>query len=127
MTRPYLSSYVYADNRPTVLTDPSGLRPGGGMWEKDPAVQSFSNNNTCGSIWCFIRSEEGKRSIGCGLFVGGGVALVGVVSGGIAITLVGRGFVAAFETALTYERAATGAASAVAGGTILSRGGFPCR
>jgi RHS repeat-associated protein len=38
---PYMSAYVYANDRPTVLTDPSGLRP------------------HCTSLWCFLKSIPG--------------------------------------------------------------------
>ena len=124
MTRPYLSSYVYADNRPTVLTDPSGLRPGGGMWEEDPAVQSFSNDNTCGSIWCFIKSSEGQDSIRCGLFLGGTVTGVGLM--GFAVTTFVRGGIGAAAGAYRTHLGAHTLSAGALGGGYLNSGGIPC-
>lgn len=45
-TDPYVSAYAYVNDRPTVLTDPSGLRP------------------NCTSLWCFVKSIP--DTIACG-------------------------------------------------------------
>jgi RHS repeat-associated protein len=104
----YTASYVYAEDQPTLLIDPNGLGAIG---------------NKCGSIWCWVKSREGQKAIGCGLFVGGGVALAApALAIGVSAT---RGAAAAWETALAVENAETTAAGAVVGGSALSRG-FPC-
>jgi RHS repeat-associated protein len=108
LTDAYVSSYVYASDKPTTLIDPSGLRP----------------ENTCGSIRCFVKSREGLKSIGCGLFVGGGVVSGGYIAAVGGTAAVG-GAAAAWNTALALDNAATIGSVAVVGGAALSKG-FPC-
>jgi RHS repeat-associated protein len=61
-TQPYMSSYTYANDQPTVLTDPSGMGAIG---------------NTCGSIWCFAQQDVAPYALGClkGVVQQGAVAI----------------------------------------------------
>ncbi|MDQ3379530.1 MAG: DUF6531 domain-containing protein [Actinomycetota bacterium] len=104
---PYMSAYAYANDRPTVLVDPSGLRA-----------------NTCGTIWCFVKSPEGREVIGCALLIGGGPVTVGY-TGAVSAVTVTRGLVAGLKVALKYDNYGTIGAGAVTGGFIASEG-IPC-
>ena len=59
---PEASEYGYGRNGPTSFVDPSGMGAIG---------------NTCGSVWCWLKSPEGRNSISCGLLAGAGVAFTG--------------------------------------------------
>ncbi len=89
-TQPYMSSYTYANDQPTVLTDPSGMGAIG---------------NTCGSIWCWSRQTYTGACVS-GVVVGGGLALASLgaltgaaaeaaaqgCAGGAAVRVVGGAF-----------------------------------
>jgi hypothetical protein len=102
------------ENMPTVLIDPSGE---GAVWADE------SSANTCGSIWCFIKSREGQQSIGCGLAVGGAVVAVGHV--GVVGAALFKGFGPAAEAAIAHDSAATIGSIATISGVGLSKG-VPC-
>lgn len=76
VTAPYISSYVYADNQPTALIDPSGMG----------AIE-----NTCGSFVCWLK-EEGRKlgeatiKVGAGCFYGG-VAAEEAIGGPIGLRI----------------------------------------
>ena len=85
-----MSSYTYANDQPTVLTDPSGMGAIG---------------NTCGSIWCWSRQTYTGACVS-GVVVGGGLALASLgaltgaaaeaaaqgCAGGAAVRVVGGAF-----------------------------------
>jgi RHS repeat-associated protein len=107
LTDPYASSYAYALDRPVTLTDPTGLHP-----------------NTCGNIWCFVKSTEGQKAIGCGLLVGGAVVIGGYYAA-IGAKFATAGAAAGWQEGLALDKGATIGAGAVTGGAVLSRG-YPC-
>ena len=62
-TDPYMSAYSYANDRPIVLTDPSGLRAG-----------------TCGSIGCWFTQD---RTAGCLTAIAEGIGLSALSAGAL--------------------------------------------
>ena len=107
------SPYAYVGNMPTRLIDPTGM-----------AGEDADSGGTCGSIWCWLKSAEGRESIGCGLFVGGGIVAGGyvVVVGGAAVA---GGAAAAWETAVALDNGATIGSGAIVGGAAVSES-VPC-
>ncbi len=110
---PYVSPYGYAQDRPSVLIDPSGMR----------------SSNPCGStfrcVFKFVKSREGQRAIGCGLFVGGAVVVTGGYAAPVAGSAIAGGAGAGWGTALTLENVDTIGSVSVVLGAGASRG-FPC-
>ena len=97
---PYVSAYAYANDAPTVLVDPSGLRAG-----------------TCGKIRCWVGSDQGQTDIACSLYgaslAAGAGELVLSTRAGIAFV---RGLVVGAERSSVKEGAKLGRFGATAGG-----------
>jgi RHS repeat-associated protein len=58
-TQPYMSAYIYANDNPTALTDPSGMGAIG---------------DSCGSLWCWADHTFTGNCI-TGIVIGGGLAI----------------------------------------------------
>jgi RHS repeat-associated protein len=71
-TSPFISTYVYANDRPTALIDPSGMGA------------ASVNSHSCGSLWCWLTSprdwiHDRTDVLGAIAVVGGGSIMVGSV------------------------------------------------
>jgi RHS repeat-associated protein len=111
-TNAYMSAYAYANDAPTTLTDPSGLRAG------NPC------GNTIKCVFNFVKSPEGLKAIGCGLAIGG-VTVAGGYIAAVGGTLAVAGARAAWAAAVALDDAATIGSLSTVAGFGLSKG-VPC-
>jgi RHS repeat-associated protein len=75
---PYLSTYVYANDSPTSLVDPTGFGAIG---------------NTCGSLWCFVKDTPHRtaHAVDCAATQHPALAAVGTVVVGVGLFYTGIG------------------------------------